>query len=54
MAFNRLFNAMGKLVETEVEIPDKMPCKSEILALRECVKSKGGVSSSYAWPTIRF
>jgi hypothetical protein len=40
MSFNRLMEHVDSLVKGEAEVEDKIPCKSDILSLREC--GKGG------------
>jgi hypothetical protein len=38
MAFNRLLAHVGKLVKSDDEIDSTIPCKTDILGLRECMK----------------
>jgi len=40
MAFNRLYKQIETLIRTDDEVADSIPCKSDILSLREC--RKGG------------
>lgn len=40
MAFNRLYKHIEKLIITDDEIGPSVPCKTDILGLREC--RKGG------------
>jgi hypothetical protein len=40
MAFNRLYKQIETLIRTDDEVADDIPCKTDILRVREC--RKGG------------
>ena len=46
MAFNRLYKKIETLIRTEDAVPSDIPCKSDILSVRDCRKS-GKVSSFF-------
>ena len=45
MAFNRLYKHIETLIRTDEPVGDNIPCKSDILGVREC--RKGGKVSFY-------
>ena len=40
MAFNRLYKHIESLIQTDDDVGDSIPCKADILSVREC--RKGG------------
>ena len=40
MAFNRLYKNIENLVRTNDEVADNIPCKADILNIRECRKDE--------------
>jgi hypothetical protein len=38
MAFNSLLAHVASLITNEANIDDSVPCKSDVLSLRDCVK----------------
>lgn len=38
MAFNGLLSHIASLVTSDAEVADSVPCKSDVLTLRDCVK----------------
>jgi hypothetical protein len=38
MAFNSLLAHVASLITTEANVDDSVPCKSDVLSLRDCVK----------------
>ncbi len=40
MAFNRLYKHIESLLQTDDDVADSIPCKADILSVREC--RKGG------------
>jgi len=38
MAFNSLLSHVASLITSEANVDDSIPCKSDILSLRDCVK----------------
>jgi len=39
MAFNRLYKHIENLIQTDDEVADSVPCKADILSVRECRKN---------------
>eukprot|EP00980_Cylindrotheca_fusiformis_P015681 scaffold4518_cov149-Cylindrotheca_fusiformis.AAC.16 len=48
MAFNRLFARMESLIDNDEQVEDSIPCKSDLLNLRECRKEDKGVRFALA------
>ena len=50
MVFNKIFARIESLVDSNETVEDSIPCKSDILSLREC--RKGDKSVSFAWGVL--
>jgi hypothetical protein len=41
MSMSGIFSLIDKLASSTDSVPEDLPCKSEILAMRQCLESKG-------------